>query len=437
MRDTIGIRRESIDPTETRAPLTPEQVKKLIDEYGLRVLIEPSSLRAFPDEDYEDAGAELTNDLSPCNIIFGISQFSPDRILPGHVYCFFSHTVKAQRYNMPMLRHIIESGSTLLDYELVVNGSGTRLVSFGDFGGYAGMIDSLWILGRRLDEEGTANPFSGIKPSREYRNLAEAETAVSRAGERIRAEGLPREICPFVCGFMGAGQVSKGAQKIFGRLPAVEIRPEDLVGLEASGAYSGNVVYWLEFRKSDLYEPIDPYASFNAGELEKMPARYVSSLSRFADSMVMVVNGVQWSSRFPRLLTKEHMREIYRRNPRPRLRVIADIACDIEGSIEFTVKATTADAPAYVYEPLTDNVIDGVAGRGPVIVAVAKFAAGLPLESSRSFGMALLPFIQALAGADFSRPFADLAIPEPFKKAVIVHQGSLTENFRYLNEYLL
>jgi alpha-aminoadipic semialdehyde synthase len=168
-----------------------------------------------------------------------------------------------------------------------------------------------------------------------------------------------------------------------------------------------------------------------------MPARYESCFHRFADSMTMMVNGIQWSSRFPRLLTKEHMREIYECSPEPQLRVITDISCDIEGSIEFTVKSITYNDPVYTYEPLTEKVIDGYEGNGPVILAVDKFAAGLPLESTKSFGKALLPFIQALAGADFSRPLDELEIPDPFKKAVIVHQGNLTENFRYLNEFVL
>lgn len=437
MRDTIGIRRETIDATEKRAPLIPEQVKKLTGEYNIRVLVEPSQLRIFSDEDYREAGAEITDDLSACNIIFGVSQFPQENVLPGHVYCFFSHTVKAQRYNMPMLRHMIDSGSTLLDYELVTNDAGTRLMSFSNFGGYAGMIDAMWALGRRLDAENIPNPFSIVERARDYRNLAEAMDAVTKVGQQIRAEGLPDEITPFVCAFTGKGEVSKGAQKIFNLLPAVEIRPEDLVGLAASGSYSRNAVYRLEWRKQDLYEPLDHEGAFNLEEFERLPSRYQGCLHLLLDRMVMIVNGVQWSPRFPRLLTKENMREIYVNEPHPFLRVIADIACDIEGSIEFTVKSTTSENPTYVYEPLTDRIIDGFAGNGPVVLAVDKLAADLPLEASKSFGKALLPFIRALAGADFSRPLDDLEIPSPFKNAVIAHQGALTKNFRYLNEYVL
>jgi alpha-aminoadipic semialdehyde synthase len=117
--------------------------------------------------------------------------------------------------------------------------------------------------------------------------------------------------------------------------------------------------------------------------------------------------------------------------------VVADITCDIEGSIEFTVRSTTSENPAYVFDPVTSRVDPGFAGDGPVVLAVDKLPAELPREASDAFGNALMPFIPELARTDFTQPFEWLELPEPFRKAVIAHQGRLTENFRYLNEYLL
>ena len=149
-----------------------------------------------------------------------------EQISPGQSYCCFSHTIKAQRYNMPMLRHIIESNCTLLDYELVTNEAGRRLIVFGDFAGYACMVDALWILGKRLDEQDIANPFTILKQAGEYGDLEAARAAMSSLGRQIRAEGLPDRIAPLVCAFTGRGQVSKSAQKMLNLLPAVEIRPD-------------------------------------------------------------------------------------------------------------------------------------------------------------------------------------------------------------------
>jgi alpha-aminoadipic semialdehyde synthase len=437
MKNVIGLRRESVDATERRAPITPEQAARLVREHDIKVIVQPSKLRVFPDEEYEAAGAIVSSDLSDCNVLFGVKQIPLEHISPGQVFCFFSHTIKAQRYNMPMLRRIIEARCTLLDYELVVNEAGKRLIFFGDYAGYAGMIDALWVLGQRLESENIANPLTLVKQAVAYGSLAEAKDVITRVGQQIRAEGLPDAITPFVCAFTGRGHVSRGAQEIFNLLPAVEIRPDDLPTLASTGSYSRNAVYRVEFRKQDLYEPFDPDETFDPATFDAKPGSYRAKFHRCAPYLSLLVNGIYWSPRYPRLLTRDHLRELYASEKSPRLKVIADIACDIEGSIEFTVRSTTAEDPVYVFEPITGRVVTGFAGEGPVILAVDKLPAELPREASQSFGEALLGYIPTLARADFAVPFEELVIHEQLKKAVIAHDGKLTENFRYLNEYLL
>jgi alpha-aminoadipic semialdehyde synthase len=437
MTNVIGIRRESVDGTERRTPLTPDQVSRIKREHDIKVVVQPSKLRVYSDDDYAQAGAVISDDLSGCNISLGVREIPIEHIQPGGVYAVFSHPRKVQRYDIPMLRHIIESGCTLLDYELVTNDVGKRLISFGDFAGHASMIDSLWILGKRLEHEGIANPFSMVKQATEYDALAEAEDAVSRVGEQIRTEGLPDEITPFVCAFTGRGHVSKGAQRIFNLLPAVEIRPYDLATLASSGAYSKNAVYRVEYRRPDLYQPFDPDAKYNPEQPDVRPESLEGTFHRSAEYATIIINGILWSPRYPRLLTREQLKESYERDPGFRLKVVADVTCEIEGSIELTVRVTTSEDPAFVFEPATGRVIDGYKGNGPVVLAVDRLPAELPHDVSESFGTALLPFVPDLARTDFSQPVEDLDIPEPFRKAIIAHRGLLTENFRYFNEYLL
>jgi alpha-aminoadipic semialdehyde synthase len=440
VRNSIGIRRETIDETERRAPLTPAQVRRLVDDYGLSVVVEPSPVRIFTDEEYTAAGASLSDDLTDCNVVFGVKEIPIEQIRPGGVYCYFSHTVKAQRYNMPMLGHIVESGATLLDYELVTNESGKRLIFFGDFAGFAGMIDSLWALGRRLEWEGLRTPFADITPAWRYKSFAHAETAIVEVGQRIQREGLPEEIAPFICLFTGRGHVSRGAQRVFGRLPAVRLQPEEVVDFATSGNHSNKVVYGAELLKPHLYHPLTDEArsgGFDPKDFTSAPEHYAERLTEYIDHATVLINGIFWSPRFPRLLTHEYMRNRWSRGDTPRLRVVGDITCDICGSIEFTSKSTTLDNPVFVYEPVTRRVRDGWEGEGPVVLAVDKLPAELPLEASQSFGEGLVPFVPALARADFSLPHAELDIPVPFKRAVIAHRGKLTEHFRYLNNYLL
>jgi alpha-aminoadipic semialdehyde synthase len=54
----------------------------------------------------------------------------------------------------------------------------------------------------------------------------------------------------------------------------------------------------------------------------------------------------------------------------PKLRVIGDISCDINGSVACPVKPPYPDRAVYVYHPNSDKVTDGVAGRDPMIMAV-------------------------------------------------------------------
>ena len=55
--NTIGIRREDKNEWERRVPLIPAHVETLVRERDLRVLVQPSSIRAFSDADYVAAGA--------------------------------------------------------------------------------------------------------------------------------------------------------------------------------------------------------------------------------------------------------------------------------------------------------------------------------------------------------------------------------------------
>jgi alpha-aminoadipic semialdehyde synthase len=442
VNNCIGIRRETIDETERRVPLTPPQVQRLVEDYGISVVVEPSPLRVFPDTDYAAAGATVSDDLSRCNIVFGVKEIPIERMRAGGVYCYFSHTIKAQRYNMPMLGHIVDIGATLIDYELVTSESGRRLIFFGDFAGYAGMIDTLWALGQRLKWEGLSTPFADLKPAWRYPSLADAETAIVEVGQRIQREGLPAEITPLVCLFTGRGRVSKGAQRIFGRLPAVRLQPDEIVSFVESGNYSARAVYGAELIKPDLYRAVSDEALNAPGEWDpsdfsSAPEHYAERLTEYLDCATLLVNGIFWSPHFPRLITREYARRHWGGGEQPRLRVIGDITCDICGSIELTVKSTDARNPVFVYEPASDRIVDGWAGDGPVILAVDKLPAELPRESSQSFGEGLAPFIPTLARADFSADLESLDIPLSLRRAVIAHRGELTEHFRYLNNYLL
>ncbi len=151
--------------------------------------------------------------------------------------------------------------------------------------------------------------------------------------------------------------------------------------------------------------------------------RYASVFDRHLEHLGVWVNCIYWDDRYPRLLTLEDCHRMWAVGRRPRLRVIGDISCDPNGSVQCTVKATDPGNPVYVYDPVQQTAVDGVAGDGPVVMAVDILPAEIPREASDHFSEVLKDLLPALASADFSVPFEDLALPDALKRAMIVHRG--------------
>lgn len=422
----IGIRREDKSRWEARAPLTPTDVKTLV-QAGVPVQVQNSPVRRFRDEDYRAAGATVVADLKDSPIVMGVKEIPPQYFEPGKTYVFFSHTIKGQPANMPMLRRIVELGCTLIDYERIVDEQGRRLVFFGNFAGLAGMIDTLWALGQRLQVEGVETPFLDVRRAFEYRDVSHAKEEIAGLGQKIARDGLPDVIQPLVCGFAGYGHVSQGAQEIFDLLPVREASPDQLDRVEP-----GPHVYKVVFREEHMVTPVQPGATFQLQDYYDYPEKYRASFFPYVRHLTALVNCIYWEPKYPRLVTCDQLRELFGDPHRPRLRVIGDITCDIDGSIECTVKATEPGEPVYVYEPQTGRVRDGVEGDGPVILAVDILPCELPADASAYFGQSLRPLIPALAAADFTRPLAESGLPPTLQRATIVYRGELTPPYKYL-----
>ena len=437
----IGIRREDKNRWERRAPLIPEHVRELVEEHGIEVYLQPSKIRAFPDEEYARAGAKLQEDLSSCPVIFGIKEFPLEFFEPGKTYVFFSHTIKGQPHNMPMLRRILELGCTLIDYERIVDDQGRRLIGFGRWAGLAGMIDALWALGRRLEWEGIESPFSGLQQTLHYKSLEEAKEAVARIGRRIEEEGLPEVLTPLIIGLAGYGNVSRGAQEILELLPVRKVSPEELPAV-ADLLRDRKIVYKVVFKEEHMVEPRSPDHQFQLQDYYDHPERYRPKLEGYLPYLTVFMNCIYWESRYPRFVTKAYLRRLYGgEGARPRLRVIGDISCDIEGAVECTLRATDPGSPVFVYDPFRDEAIDGVEGPGPVVLAVDNLPCELPRESSAEFSRILKGFVPPIANwsalsSDRSGPFERCELPPEIKRAVIAYRGELTPDYRYLEEFL-
>jgi alanine dehydrogenase len=435
MKACIGIRREDKSRWERRVPVTPEDARELQEEHGIEVWVQPSPIRVFSAEEFTQAGAVVQEDLSPCPVIFAVKEMPLDFFEPGKTYVFFAHVIKGQPYNMPMLKKMLDLGCNLIDYEKVTDEKGRRLIFFGRHAGIAGMVDTLWALGQRLDWEGIPNPFSQLRHTYEYKDLMEAKEAISGMGEKIKTEGLPDSVTPLICGIAGYGNVARGVWELLDLLPIEEIEPKEVASLVEGSEYASNVIYKVVFKEEHTVEPISPEDRFELQDFYDHPEKYRGKFESYVPYLTLIVNCIYWEEKYPRLVTKKVLKQLYGAG-KPHLRVIGDISCDIEGAIECTVRSTEPDEPVFTYNPFTGEATSGYEGEGPVVMAVDILPSELPRDASVDFSGVLKEFIPAIAKADFSVPFEQLELPPEIKRAVIAYHGELTPDYRYIEEFL-
>ncbi len=436
MAGVIAIRNETKSQWERRAPLTPTLVRRLVQDHGLAVLVQPSARRVFHDKEYVRAGGTMSFDLGEADVIFGVKEIPPEKLQPKTTYMFFSHTIKGQPQNMPTLKRLMELECTLIDYEKVTDDQGRRMIFFGRFAGLAGMIDTLWALGQRYLSKGIETPLSRIQPAHAYESLVDAQAALNEVGRLISDRGFPEEILPVTIGVAGYGNVAKGAQEILAELPHRVVSPEDLTELADSSTVSAHCIYTTTFKEQDLVQPKDPGTPFELQHYYEHPEAYRSRFEPYLAHLSVLVNANYWDERYPRLVTLDRLRTLYSKDTDPHLQVIGDLGCDIGGNVECTLKCTDPGDPVFTWSPVTGNICSGVEGPGPVVLAVDFLPTELPREASEEFAATLNRFAADIGRADYSRSFEDLNLPAEIKRAVIVHRGALTPEYSYLEDHL-
>ena len=434
MKHKIGIRYEDKYLMEKRVALVPEHVKQLVEK-GIEIQVVPSEKRIFKDEEYRAAGAVLREEPLDADVILGVKEMPLNYFKAHKTYIFFSHTIKGQPYNMPLLQNMMDSKINLIDYERIVDAQGRRLIFFGRFAGLAGTINALWSLGQRLHKKGLETPFYKLKQTHHYNSLEEAKAAVSAVGQEIARNKLPDGIAPVVVGITGYGNVSKGAQEILSLLPSVEIFPDDLLQLEKQENLPSNVIYKVIFEEKHLARPKKAGKKFDLQEYYHFPERFEGVFEQYLPHLTVLMNCMYWDDRYPRIVTKDYLEMLWKKGTL-KLEVIGDVTCDPDGSVEITHEGTPIEDPVFVYHPETRKPVMGFDGEGVLVMAVDILPSELPREASKAFSDALIKFLPGLLEADFEVPFEKLQVPDPLKKGMILYHGELTPDYQYLKEYL-
>ncbi|NXT99991.1 AASS protein, partial [Buphagus erythrorhynchus] len=442
-KSVLAIRREDVNAWERRAPLAPKHVKELT-KMGYKVLVQPSNRRAIHEKEYVKAGAIIQEDISEASLIIGVKRPPEDKLIPKKNYAFFSHTIKAQEANMPLLDEIIRQEIRLFDYEKMVDHKGMRVVAFGKWAGVAGMINILHGLGLRFLALGHHTPFMHIGMAHNYRNSSQAVQAVRDAGYEISLGLMPKSVGPLTFVFTGTGNVSKGAQEMFSALPCEFVEPHELKEVSRSGDLRkvyGTVLsrhHHLVRKRDGQYDPVD---------YDKHPENYISRFHiDVAPYTTCLINGIYWEQNSPRLLSRQDVQKLLvpvksaagAMDGCPelphRLLAICDISADTGGSIEFMTECTTIDNPFCMYDADQHITHDSVEGSGILMCSIDNLPAQLPIEATEYFGDMLFPYIEEMLLSEGSEPLEKQNYSPVVRDAVIASNGSLTPKYQYIQK---
>ena len=429
---TIGIRREDKNSWEKRVPLVPADIAELLEKNGIEVIIQPSKIRVFSDEQYQEAGAEINESLKSAEIIFAVKEIPSQLIESEKTYLFFSHTIKGQPHNMDMLKRLMQLKCNLIDYELIVDKMKNRLVAFGRYAGIAGLIETLYAYSRKMKLKGYVTPFEEIKQAYQYESLREVKAHIKLIGRKIVQHGFPKELSPLTVGFLGYGNVSKGAQEIFELLPVQTIKPNHLKQFIAENGSNHHSLFKIIFKEEDLVRPLK--GTFNLRDYYNHPEKFESVFFKYLTSLKIIINGLYWTEKYPRFVTRENLQKNEPALRNSGLQLIGDISCDISGSIEITKEATMPDNACYTYHIKKDTFSDGIESSGITIMAIDNLPCEFSHDASCSFSKKLKHFVSDISRADFEQDFDDIKLPEEIKGAMILHKGCLTKKYEYLSQ---
>jgi alanine dehydrogenase len=395
----IGLIREEKTPPDTRVALTPEQCVSVQNEYGVKILVEPSPNRCFNDDAYRNAGLELTTDLSSCDILVGIKEVPIDKLIPGKTYFFFSHTKKKQPYNKKLMQALIQKHIRLIDYECLTHADGQRILGFGFFAGAVGAHNGLLTYGKKYDKF----ELKGAKDCNSFDEMVGQYQGIYLPNIKIAVTG--------------SGKVASGIVEIMDRFDVEYVEPEDY--LEKTFDYA----VYTHFKGHTLYVRKDN-GTYHRDDFHHFPQDYQCLFKRYLSVTDILMNGIYWDKNIPRLFEKEDIQV-----PSYKMNVIADITCDIDGSVPINVGASTIADPVYGIDKKTFERVAPFQNTNDVIdvMAVDNLPNELPKDASRHFGQHLEKFVLSELLKDKQ---SDI-----IARATICSGGKLTSYYEYLSDY--
>ncbi|MEG2103351.1 MAG: NAD(P)-dependent oxidoreductase, partial [Flavobacterium sp.] len=322
----FGIIKERKNPPDRRVVFAPDELAKLKQQYHEAVVeVESSDIRIFSDIQYKSMGITVSDDVSNCDVLFGVKEVPVENLIPNKSYFFFSHTIKKQPYNRKLLQAILEKNIDLYDHETIVDANDHRLIGFGKYAGMVGVYNGIRAFGLKF----------------ELFKLPKAETLSGKDALIMHLKRITMPALKFVV--TGTGKVGSGAKEILDAIKVKEITIDNyLTKKYAQAVYVQLDV--LEYNKR-LDGQILDFKDF-----VNHPEEYTSDFERFTKVSDIYFAGHFYANNAPMILTKEMLNA-----SDCKLKVVADISCDVNGPIACTIRSSTIAEPLYGYFPLEDR----------------------------------------------------------------------------------
>ncbi len=395
----FGIIKERKDPPDRRVVFSPLELLEVIKLFpNAEIKVETSDVRVFPDTEYAEKGFEVSDDVSDCDVLIGVKEVPIDALIPNKKYFFFSHTIKKQTYNRKLLKACIDKNIELYDHETIVNGNNTRLIGFGR---YAGIV-------------GAYNGFRAFGLKYEIFNLPKAEKLPNQ--EALIAQLKKPFLPPIKIVLSGKGKVAMGAKEMLDGMKIKEVSVEDYL----STTYTYPVYTMIDVKDYNIHKD---GSAFDKKDFYTNPQNYNSNFERFTEVSDIFIAGHFYGNGAPVILSIEMLA-----SPKCKIKVVADISCDIDGPIACTLKASTIADPNYGYLPSEHKEVDMFHPSAIVVMAVDNLPCELPKDASEGFGEM---FLEHVIPAFFNNDANGV-----LERAKITENGRLTPRFAYLQDYL-
>jgi alanine dehydrogenase len=397
----LGLIREGKIPVDRRVPLTPKKCVEVQQTWPqVQVIAQSSDIRSYADQEYRDLGMKVQPDVSDCDILMGVKEVPVAQLIPNKTYLFFSHTVKKQPANRELLRQVLRKNITLIDYEMLTNAAGERVVAFGRWAGIVGAYNGLLTYGRK-------HGLYQLKPAFQCTDLDDMQE------EYFKVKKLP----PIKMAVTGSGRVASGAVEVLNKMGIRRVSVYDYLYLEFD-----EPVY-TQLRSSDYNARRDGRV-WDTPDFHRHPEQYHSTFDKFLPVTDLLIACAYWHPSAPRLFE-----EADTRRPDFRITTIADVTCDIDGSIPVTKRSSSIPEPAFDYNPATGELEPAYARPTNItVMAVDNLPCELPRNASRDFGRQLIDnVLPHLFGPD----------PEGIiERATIARGGRLMPRYEYLRDYV-